>query len=286
MTGAALVSVVMPAYNAAATIEPALRSLLGQTYEPLEIIVVDDGSTDATADIAAGLGDPRVMLLRQSHSGLVKALNDGCARAQGGFIARLDADDLSHERRIAAQVAFLDDHPDVGLVGAWAAMAIRGGDGAERTFAPPTANEALRRYLLWDNPFVHSSVMFRRSAYLSAGGYPEGLWEDYRMWIRIAASWRIANLPEVLVTHRVHAASLSGRQKRAAALHGRLRAQWEAARTLGPWHQAIPAIAFTVGAIALAVFGGGVEPSLRRLTSRASGRARGFRRPDPRSGSE
>jgi GT2 family glycosyltransferase len=284
VTGAALVSVVMPAYNAAATIEPALRSLLGQTYEPLEIIVVDDGSSDVTADVAAGLGDPRVMLLRQSHGGLVKALNDGCARAQGEYIARLDADDLSHERRIAAQVAFLSDHPDVGLVGTWAA--IRGGDGAEQTLAPPTANEALRRYLLWDNPFVHSSVMFRRAAFQDACGYPEDSNEDYRLWIRIARSWKIGMIPEVLVTHRIRSASLSRTMHRADALLARLRVQWEAVRALGSWYRAIPALGTTAGAYLLARVGGDLESRIRRLVGARSGRWRGLRdvRPRDRTG--
>ncbi len=281
---APLVSVVMPVYNAGDTVEESVRSLLTQTYERLEILVIDDGSTDASLDIVARFRDPRVRVLRQDHQGLVKTLNHGCAQAQGEYIARLDADDVAHERRMAAQVEYFESHLDVGLLGTWAKVVSQ--DGEEGTFEPPVTDRALRRYLLWDNPFVHSSVMFRREALRQTGGYPEGLAEEYRLWIQMARFWKIAVLPEALVTHRIHRASYTRRQRRAAALGGRFKAQWEAASTLGPWYQAIPAMGFTAGAITLAIFGGGVEASLRRLTGKASGRFRGFRHPGARSGSE
>ncbi len=283
MSGEPLVSVVMPAYNAADTVEEAVRSLLVQTYDHLEILIVDDGSTDASVDIVASLREPRVKVLRRGHEGLVKTLNYGCARAQGEYIARLDADDVTHERRVAAQVEYLERHSDVGLVGTWAK--IMSEDGEEGTFEPPVADRALRRYLLWDSPFVHSSVMFRREAFRQAGGYPEGLAEEYRLWIRMAQSWKIAVVPEVLVTHRIHRASYTRRQRRAAALRGRFKAQWEAARTLGPWHQALPALGVTVGAITLALVGGSVESRLRCFAGQVSGRHRGFRKARPRHGS-
>jgi len=132
---------------------------------------------------------------------------------------------------MAAQVTYLEEHAEVGLLGTWAKIVSE--EGEEGTFEPPVADPALRRYLLWDSPFIHSSVMFRRAAFLEAGGYPEGLAEEYRLWIRMARSWKIAMLPEGLVTHRIHRASYTRRQRRAAAIGGRFKAQWEAARTLG-----------------------------------------------------
>ncbi len=270
-----LVSVVMPVYDAAETIEEAVRSLLAQTYERLEILVVDDGSVDASMTIVAGIEDSRIKVLRQGHQGLVNALNNGCAQAQGGYIARLDADDVAHEGRIGAQVAYLEEHPGVGLLGTWARF--RGEDGLEWNFEPPVSDPALRRYLLWDSPYVHSSVMFRRKAFQDTGGYPKGANEDYRLWIRMAKSWELAVLPQVLVTHRVRRTSLSHGMHRPAAMLARLNAQWEAARMLGPWHQAVLALGVTGGAYLLALVGGRLETTVRRLVRGISARFRGFR---------
>jgi glycosyltransferase involved in cell wall biosynthesis len=277
-----LVSVVMPVYNAAGTVKAAISSLLAQTYEHLEIVVVDDGSNDGSPDRVAGLRDARIRLVRQEHRGLVATLNHGCALAQGEYIARLDADDLAHPRRIAAQLEFLAGHPEVGLLGTWAELA--GDRGVEGTFEPPASDPELRRYLLWDSPFVHSSVMFRSAALRGAGGYPEGLAEDYRLWIRIARIWKVAILPEVLVTHRIHQTSYTRTQRRAAALRWRLVAQWEAARDLGPWWAAAPALGVTCGAYLLALAGGGPESAARGLAGRLSRRARGFRAPGVQAG--
>lgn len=283
MSRTPLVSVVMPVYNAAATVEAAVRSLLAQTHEHLEILVVDDGSVDGSPDLVAGLRDSRIRLVRQEHRGLVATRNHGCALAQGAYIAPLDADDLSHPRRIAAQLEYLEGHPGVGLVGTWARLV--SDEQEEGTFHPPVSDPALRRYLLWDSPFVHSAVMFRRAALQGAGGYPEGLAEDYRLWIRIARSWKIANLPEVLVTHRIHRASYTRTQRRAAALKGRLAAQWEAARWLGPWYAAAPALGVTCAAYLLALGGGRVEANVRKLARGRFSRRRGFSDARPRGDS-
>lgn len=257
-----LVSVVMPVYNAASTVQQAVRSLLAQTYEWLDIVVIDDGSGDRSAALVAELRDPRVRLLTQPHRGLVPALQRGCAEAVGGYVARLDADDVAHPHRIARQIAHMDGNPPLGLLGTWAIVSSEGG---ATEFRPPSEDGALRRFLLWDNPFVHSSVMFRRAAYEQAGGYTTGPNEDYRLWVRIAATWRIGVLPEHLVTHRVHPRSVSHGMDRVTALRARLAAQWEAARLLGPWPRAAVALGATVGACLLAGLGGGLEAPVRWL---------------------
>jgi len=275
-----LVSVVMPVYNAAATVEEAVRSLLVQTHADLEIIVVDDGSTDGTPDVIAGLRDARIRLLRQEHLGLVGALNAGCTQARGEYIARLDGDDIAAERRIEAQLAFMEHHGEVGLLGTWARVAKEG--EPPRVFAPPSSDAGLRRCLLLDSPFVHSSVMFRRKAYLESGGYPDGLNEDYRLWIRIAQSWKVAVLPQVLVTHRVYAGSYTRSIRRRQMLRARLRTQWEATRALGLWLAAIPALGLTTVAYLLSLVGGNVEDAVLTATAGLTARLRGFRREDDR----
>lgn len=270
-----LVSVVMPVYNAADSVEEAVRSLLLQTYRRLEIIVVDDGSVDRSAAVVTKLADTRVKILRRDHHGLVAALNHGCASAEGYYVARLDADDVACPTRIAAQVEYLDRHPAVGLLGTWVRFE---GEG-ERAwrFAPPVSDRALRRYLLWDNPFVHSSVMFRRDVYRHAGGYVEGPNEDYRLWITMARNCTMAVLPDVLVTHRIRRASHSRSAARDAVLRHRLKAQWDAARLLGPWPLAIPPLAITTAGYLLARLAGRRAQPVREPSLGRAARFRGIR---------
>ena len=109
------VSVVMPVYNAEATVFQTLESLRAQSFRSLEIIVVNDGSTDSTLEILRN--QPNIKLLDHSHRGIVPALNDGLAAANGEYIARMDADDLCHPERIENQASFLDTFPDLGMVG-------------------------------------------------------------------------------------------------------------------------------------------------------------------------
>ncbi len=266
-----LVSAIIPVYNARHTLGGAVASLVRQTYANIEVIVIDDGSTDESASVAEKVGDPRVRVIRRPHEGLDAALNTGCRLAQGKYIARLDADDLAYERRIERQVQYLEEHSAVGLLGTWAT--IEQEHGPQWTFRPPVDDSQLRRYLLWDNPFIHSSVMFPRSAFFAAGGYQEGRRtdEDYRLWVRIAHKWSIAILPEPLVTYRMRPEGLSHRGNRTAHLWQRLTAQWEAARTLGPWHAALPALLVTAGGCVASLIGGRVESRLRALV-RASPR--------------
>ena len=279
--GEPLVSVVVPVFNAASTVVEAIESILSQTCGPLEVVIVDDGSQDESVQVVRQIKDTRVVLLRQQHRGVVSARNIGCAAARGEFIAPLDADDLAHQRRLAMQVAYLLEHPMVGLVGTWALLCHEG--GGKQVFTPPAADAALRRYLLWDNPFIHSSVMFRREAFRQAGGYPPGTNEDYRLWVRIARRWQIAVVPEVLVTHRVRSTSLSRTMPRAAALRARLVGQWEAARLLGPWWQAAPALMVTGVVYLAAVLGAGLDGAVGQFVRRIGGRWRGISNGMPRN---
>ncbi len=270
-----LVSVVVPVFNAEETVGMAIQSLVRQTYSYLEIVIVDDGSTDASAAAISKIKDARIRVLQQGHQGLVRALRLGCAEARGEYLARLDADDVAHTRRMGTQIEYLEKHPEVGLLGTWARIERQ--DGAVQIFAPPADDPMLRRYLLRDNPFVHSSVMVRRAALEEAGGYSAGANEDYRLWIRIARSWKLGVLTEALVAHRIRSASLSRHTGRRATLRARLRCQWEAARLLGPWYAALPALAATMAAYALTFTGGGVETRLHRFAGATAARSRGFR---------
>jgi hypothetical protein len=175
----------------------------------------------------------------------------------------MDSDDIAHEGRIAVQVGWLERHQEVGLVATHARLVYD--DGRERLFTPPTDDASLRRYLLWDNPFVHSAVMYRKQAFLGAKGYTPGpvANEDYRLWIEMARFWKLAVVPEVLVTYRVRSDSASRAADRQLALRARLAAQWRAAHVLGPWHQAVPALTATGAACLLHRIARPVEASIR-----------------------
>ena len=182
------VSIVMPVYNAEGTVLQALESLRAQSFQPLEIIAINDGSTDGTMEILRG--QPDIKLLDHSHRGIVPALNDGLAAANGEYIARMDADDLCHPGRIEKQALFLDTFLDIGIVGCRVAF---GGDREQQAgyaahvdwingLTEPD-DIALNRFI--ESPFAHPSVMFRRGLLEQFDAYRDGSFpEDYELWLR------------------------------------------------------------------------------------------------------
>jgi glycosyltransferase involved in cell wall biosynthesis len=201
------ISVVLPAYNAEATLEQAVGSVLNQHEGDFELVLVDDGSTDRTAEAARALADRdrRLRLELQPHRGIVAALNHGLSRSRGELIARMDADDVSYPDRLGAQRRYLCGHPEAGLV---ACRVDFGGEGdRDRGYARHVAwtntltthdQIALNRFV--ESPVAHPSVMFRR-ALLAFGGYREGPFpEDYELWLRwLELGVRMAKLPDTLL---------------------------------------------------------------------------------------
>lgn len=199
------VSVVMPVYNAEDTVLWALDSLRAQTIPELEIIVVNDGSSDGTMDILHRQKD--ILLLDHSHRGIAPALNDGLAAASGDYIARMDADDECHPNRMELQASLLDVYSDIGLVGCKVAY---GGDPVHQTgyadyvkwtnslIKPETI--AINRFV--ESPFAHPSVMFRRELFERYGAYRDGPFpEDYELWLRwMANGVRMTKVDEELLT--------------------------------------------------------------------------------------
>ena len=214
MTTAPRVTVLMPVYNGADYLAESIETILGQTLRDFEFLIINDGSRDGSQAILEGYAarDPRIRLLRQDNMGLAATLNKGLALAQGEFVARQDQDDLSLPDRLAKQLAYLEAHPDCVLLGTRASiMADR--TPTERAHDHPAFNTVLKLDLLFNNPFVHSSVMLRRERVLALGGYctdrsrqPP---EDYELWARIGRACRVANLPERLLVYREAAQSMS-----------------------------------------------------------------------------
>lgn len=223
------VSVVMAVHNGERFVGAAVDSVLAQRLGDLELLVVDDGSTDHSAEIVRARTDPRVrVIVNEGNVGLARSLNRGIANARGELIARLDADDLAVPDRLARQVAYLDEHPDVALVGSWyVEMAEDGTLGARRTL--PIEHWDLRWHLCLYCPFVHSAVVWRRAPVDAlVGHYDEQLTYsmDFDLWRRIAARSRVANVPEYLVRIRTHAASMTSTYAARAREGIRLRAAY------------------------------------------------------------
>jgi len=207
-----LVSVVVAAYNAARYIGDTCRSVLNQTYRSLELIVVDDGSTDATGNIVDALvaSDPRVRLIRQRNLGVAAARNRALAAASGEFIAPLDADDLWDPTKIERQVRRLQEcGPGTGLVYCWWAWI--DGTGAVLDRSPPWREEGqVLQRLIEVNFTGNASVpLYRRSLIEELGGYDAGLrdngcqgCEDWDLVLRIAGHCAVAVVPAVLVAYR------------------------------------------------------------------------------------
>jgi glycosyltransferase involved in cell wall biosynthesis len=204
-------TVLMSVYNGAPYLREAVDSALGQSYADFEFVIVDDGSTDDSPRILASLRDPRITVIRQENQGLAAGLNRGLRDARGELIARQDQDDVSLPGRFARQVAYMDAHPRTGLLGGHAEVVEA--DGSPGYVRPqPTDPAVLKWHLMFDNPFVHSSVMIRRGALEDVGLYTTDPRrqppEDYELWMRIAARWDLANLPDVVLRYREVAGSM------------------------------------------------------------------------------
>ena len=231
------VSVVMAVRDGAPWVAGAIESILGQTLTDLELIVVDDGSTDDTPLLLAWVRDPRLVVERQAHTGLTRALGRALARARAPLVARLDADDVAHPDRLERQRAFLAAHPEVGLLGTAARVVDEAGREVG-TIQPPEDDTTIRRALIRRNPFVHSSIMARRALVAQAGGYDPDfpVAQDYDLWLRLGQLTRMANLPEALVTRRLVAGRVTAARED-DRLRAEARARWRAVRrgAYPPW---------------------------------------------------
>jgi glycosyltransferase involved in cell wall biosynthesis len=230
------VSIVLPFRDAAATLPACLDSIERQTLASFELLAIDDGSTDQSAAIvgARAANDPRIRLLAPGRVGLVAALNLGLAAARAPLVARMDADDLMHAERLAAQRDALAQRPDLALVASQVEL-----------FPAELVRAGYREYARWQNqllssddlasniyvesPFAHPSVMLRREVFERVGPYADGPFpEDYDLWLRMhAAGLRMAKLPRTLLHWRERpdrASRVDPRYARAA--FDRLRARY------------------------------------------------------------
>ena len=208
------ISVIMSVYNGEPYLREAVESILNQTFGDFEFIIINDGSTDGTGAILARYQriDDRIRVYHQENQGLIASLNRGCHLAQGKYIARMDADDVSLPDRLARQAYYMEVHPEIGILGTWIEYIDENGEprGEHRI---PTAPGLIGWLFLFGNFLAHPSVMMRRNVVERVGFYrPEALHvEDYDLWMRASIFTGIANIPEALLQYRVWEGSVCSR---------------------------------------------------------------------------
>jgi glycosyltransferase involved in cell wall biosynthesis len=246
-------SVVMPVHNVEPYVRSAIESVLAQTLSDIELIVIDDGSTDRTAEIVQETADPRIRLHRIDHAGLVAAENQGIDLASGEYIVRCDGDDLYQPTLFERQVEVLDREPGTAAVGAW----VRLFGGRQRAIRSPTEPSRIRALLRSEN-CLSQPVMMRAEAVREIGGFRPVTWEDWDLWIRLAARYDLRNIPECLVLLRSRASSAYWSFTRVQVRRAKLAARWRAVREMGATPRSIGAIARGVLAIPAAAVLDGV----------------------------
>jgi glycosyltransferase involved in cell wall biosynthesis len=216
-----IVSVLMPVFNGEKYIAEAINSLLQQSYTHWELIILDDGSADATPQIVQPfLADARVQYVRHAvNKGLAHIRNEAVSYAKGEFLAWLDSDDIAHPQRLASQVEYLVQNPKIALLGSWANYI-----SPEKDFLlvtqPPTVPAKIHAMLLFTNCFVQSTIMIRSEVmqqFRYDARFPPA--EDYDLWVKIAQQYPTANLPVALVDVRRYTTSTSQQRKTIARQH-------------------------------------------------------------------
>lgn len=206
-----MISVVMPAYNAEQYIREAIDSILSQTYCDFEFIIINDGSSDGTKDIINSYSDSRIVYIENEiNSGICVTLNKGLDAARGKYIARMDSDDISMPNRLQVQFEYLENHPEIGVLGS---DLIIFGDGVEPyVFRQLYTPEECTAGLLFNSCFAHPSVMLRteilRSNNLKYKEEYRGL-EDYELWWQIHKYSKLCNVPTTLLRYRQHACQVT-----------------------------------------------------------------------------
>jgi glycosyltransferase involved in cell wall biosynthesis len=217
------ISVLLPAYDTETFLPDCLRSLQRQTFADFEVIAVDDGSTDATPSIldSFAAADPRIRPIRHDHRGLIATLNSGLDECRGQFVARIDADDLAHPRRLELQIKAFLDNPELDVVSSLVSHFPRAAVGMgfriyEQWLNSLIHHEEILRERFIESPIPHPSVLIRREVLESVDGYRDMQWpEDYDLWLRLAhCEKRFAKVPRVLCLWRQHESRLTKTDRR------------------------------------------------------------------------
>ena len=215
------VSVLLPTYNGGKFITKAIESVLKQSFNDLELIVIDDGSSDYTSKIVEEFAhkDGRIVFVRNKENlGIQKTLNKGLGIAKGEYIARVDDDDeWVDKNKLSEQVTFLDENPDYVLVGTGVIMVDENRNELFR-FLQPSTDKLIRNRILFKSCFTHSSVLFRKESIMNLGGYSEDEKhrhvEDYYLWLRLGNVGKLYNLPTYGIKFMLRGEAISARHKK------------------------------------------------------------------------
>ncbi|MGL5084037.1 MAG: glycosyltransferase [Microcoleaceae cyanobacterium] len=205
------ISVIVPVYNAEKTIQETVESVLSQAFADFELIVINDGSNDATLDILNQIADPRLTVFSYPNAGLATSRNRGIVRSSGEFIAFIDADDLWTSDKLTTQWQALNHHPDFTVAYSWTDYIDEKSQFLRRGGRLSVEGDAYP-YLLLNNILENgSSPLIRRQAFEEVGMFDESLKaaEDWDMWIRLAAKYSFITVPQPQILYRVSNTSMS-----------------------------------------------------------------------------
>ncbi|MEX1248244.1 MAG: glycosyltransferase [Anaerolineales bacterium] len=221
------VTVLMAVRNGMPYLAGAIDSVLRQTFDEFEFVIIEDASTDDSRKVLNSYSDKRLRLVfNRKQLGLSRSLNKGLDIASGQYIARMDHDDISLPRRLKTQYSFMEEHPDIDVLGCWAKTI---GGKPEQTWKYPERDEDIRSEFIFNSSVVHSSVMLRRSTFERLQlRYDEKVVraQDYELWTRASPRVRFANLQSVLLRYRLHSHQVGrqyGHEQQAVADQVRLR---------------------------------------------------------------
>jgi hypothetical protein len=207
-----IVSVVMSVFNGQAFLLEAIDSILAQTFKDYEFVIIDDGSTDKTAEILAEYSrrDQRIRVHRHENKGRAASLNIGIEMSKSPYVARMDADDISMPNRLKEQVEFMERHPAVGLLsGTYELIDVEGHLIGTIPLLP--RDEEIKQAMLVNNAMCHPAVMMRREVAIVCGGYRKAFLDadDYDLWLRISERSQLANLEQPILQYRIHSKQVS-----------------------------------------------------------------------------
>mgnify|MGYP000856632615 FL=1 len=209
------VTVLMPVYNGEKHLKEAIESILNQTFNDFEFLIINDGSTDDSEKIILSYSDPRIHLFNQENQGLSNTLNKGIKLSSGEFIARMDQDDISLSSRLDEQIKFMDANPDVGICGTYAILINERGEGVGRAVYP-SEHEDIKAQLLFSSSVVHPSVVFRKNIFINHNlEYTSGKSEDYDLWVRAVRVTKLVNINKFLFKYRADSGYSNILQKQA-----------------------------------------------------------------------
>lgn len=210
------ISIVMSVYNGEKYLYESVRSILGQTYENFEFIIIDDGSNDKSGKIISEFDDNRIKLIKRTNHGLAASLNYAVKNASGRIIARMDADDIAYPERLSMQYKYLESNEECVMVGSNADIIDKAGNYLY-TSKLPADHKDISILLKHTSPFFHSSAVFRKEIFEKCGGYYEPVKqhvEDFILWNKFLLYGKLANIEKPLMKYRLTPGGLANRSRK------------------------------------------------------------------------